>query len=518
MELMMKRIAAVSMLLIVGLSMWAPAFARAEEQQLELEPCTIELVDGTTVEGHLAVQFDMDDHLIVYSPRMATVRSFLKEHVHVLAVGGERKQLNPRRDLTANDKELLGRVTWFSELPASGRKPAYAEQSWAPPKQLVVWAKPGESGRLEEPGNWLLNGEPLPAIRFHKEQRRADGDAFDLNTDIILPAAAAPYTVGYSKRTQGGFKARHISIGNNAKLSASILTVTGNVRIVPLGRLRVRYTIALRGDHHTFFLNDKPHFTAEQNNALQGGYPATQHINVIGYSVAQYLRVQKVGDSSVEFVGTTQTSDDFQMSSGVTIVAPGSQLMPGKRSTQRIGKDAVLRLHSGSVFCKTDNSVYYDNDLIVEGRIEAGTREHPLTEDCLLGISFKDRSHYDMDGPSVKRAAPGLVFRPSAEVEVHTDDPRNARLVIHWHERENTWQRGRMKNESGKDYMAFPRKIEIIVEGELVLNGVLFDDVHRGGIRMAHPEVRRKWRNIFFGDDNAAPEDELFAPLLKENK
>ncbi|MBS3821957.1 MAG: hypothetical protein KGY81_09380, partial [Phycisphaerae bacterium] len=59
-----------------------PAVSADDAPQLALKPCTIELVDGTTVQGQLAVQFEMDDHLIVYSPRLATVRSFLKDHVH----------------------------------------------------------------------------------------------------------------------------------------------------------------------------------------------------------------------------------------------------------------------------------------------------------------------------------------------------------------------------------------------------------------------------------------------------
>jgi hypothetical protein len=294
------------------------------------------------------------------------------------------------------------------------------------------------------------------------------------------------------------------------------LTAVGNVWLPPHGRLRVRYTVAMKGGRHAFFLNDKPTFTAEKNNALQAGYPASDYVNGIGYSVAQYFRINKVGKASVEFVGTTQTSDDLQMPTGITIVAPHSQLMPGKRSTQRIGPEAVLRLHSGSQFCKMENAIYYDNDLIVEGRIEAGTSKHPITEDCLLGVSFKDRSHYGNDGPSVGRAAPGLVFKPTASVKVHTIDPARARLVIRWHGRENTWQRARMRTESGKDYMAFPRKIEIEIHGRLDLEGVFFDDVHRGGIRLAEPDLWKAWQNVTYGEGNEARPPELFAPLPKE--
>ncbi|MBS3822013.1 MAG: hypothetical protein KGY81_09665, partial [Phycisphaerae bacterium] len=317
----------------------------AENAELRLEPCTIEWVDGTTLEGRLAVQFDMADHLIVYAPRLSMMRSCMKDLIHAVTVNGKRERLNARRDLTEEQSKRIHGESWFGEPPETGRRPAYTAETWQPPEQLLVWADPGNSGRLEEASNWLLNGKRLSTMPFNKEQRRADGHAFDMNTDILIPEAREAYQVAFGNRKRGGFKARHIAVGNNAKLKASVLSVAGNVRLTRLGRLRVRYTIAFRGDRDTYFLNDKPPFTAEENNALQGGYPTANYINKIGYSVAQYLRVEKTAGASVEFIGTTQTSDDFQMPSGITIVAPGSQLMPGKRSTQTIGKDAVLRLH-----------------------------------------------------------------------------------------------------------------------------------------------------------------------------
>ena len=507
-----RRVAAVCLCLMLG-----PAVrAAAEPPPLELAPCTIELVDGRTVEGRLAVRFDMDDYLIVYSPRLATVRSLLKKHVHVVTVDGKRRELNPKRALAEEDKPLLGPLAWPDAPPAKGRRPAYTTEAWEAPKRLLVWATPGKSGLLSEPANWLCNGRPLSAMSFDKPARAADGGAFDVETDILLPGAGRGYTVGYKDRGRGGLRARHITVGRQARLNPSVLTAVGNVWLPPGGRLRVRYTIALKGGRHTFFVNDKPPFTAEQNNALQGGYPAANYVNGIGYSVAQYFRINKTGDASVEFRGSTQTSDDFQIPSGVAVVAPHAQLMPGKRSTQRIGKDAVLRLHSGSQFCKMENATYYDHDLVVEGRIEAGTPKHPITRDCLLGVSFKDRSAYGKDGPSVGRAAPGLVFAATASVAVYTVDPEKARLVIRWHGRENTWQRSRMKGESGKDYTAFPRTIGIDIRGPLSLDAVHFDDVHRGGIRLAQPDVRKEWKHVSFGDGNEGRPDDLFASLPVE--
>jgi len=65
------------------------AHARSDDAPtLQLKPCTIEMIDGRTVEGQFAVPFEMDDHLIVYCPRSATMRSFLIDHVHALTVDG----------------------------------------------------------------------------------------------------------------------------------------------------------------------------------------------------------------------------------------------------------------------------------------------------------------------------------------------------------------------------------------------------------------------------------------------
>jgi len=308
-------------------------------------------------------------------------------------------------------------------------------------------------------------------------------------------------------------KARHITIGNNAMLHPSVLLIAGNLWVKPKGKLRARYSLNLTGDRHVFFHNDKLRFTADKNNALAGGHPAATYVNGIGYEVSQYFGVRKTKGKSVEFLGTMQTSDDFQMPSGVTIVAPNAQLMPGKRSTQQLGRAAVLRLHSGSQFCKMENATYYLSDLVVHGRIEAGTKKHPITRDCLLGISFKDRSTYGKGGGATGTAAPGLVFMPTAEVAVHTADSSKARLAIRWHGRENNWQRKRMKAESGRNYMAFPRTIDIEIRGSLALEAVLFDDVGAGGIRAADPAIHKTWKAVSFGRDNAVSPEELFAKL-----
>jgi hypothetical protein len=93
----------VGLALCAAVAGMSPARAAEEVPAPDLAPCTIELVDGRSVEGRLAVRFEMDDHLVVYSPRVATVRSLLKKHVHAVTVDGKREELNPKRAFTEED-------------------------------------------------------------------------------------------------------------------------------------------------------------------------------------------------------------------------------------------------------------------------------------------------------------------------------------------------------------------------------------------------------------------------------
>ena len=100
----------------------SPCFAEAP-RVLELEPCTIEMIDGTKVEAQLAAQFDMPEHLIVYSPRLATVRTVFKKHVQPLTVDGKLRELNPKRVLTGDEQRSVDRRRWPDEPPGRGRRP-----------------------------------------------------------------------------------------------------------------------------------------------------------------------------------------------------------------------------------------------------------------------------------------------------------------------------------------------------------------------------------------------------------
>ena len=337
-----------SVLLLVCFAAMASYAAAADETaELQLDPCTIELVDGTRVEGQLAVQFEMPDHVIVYSPRLATVRSFLRKHIHAMVVNGKREQLSPKRALTAHDKQLLGRIDWPDAPSRKGHKPAYTAEQWDKPTHLVVWAAPGKSGRAEQAKHWLVNGTPvtqLPVDRvsnFRPAHGEVDWQAapkvkgtqvlFGRNADLLVPVAGGEYHV----RVEPIFSARHITVENNARFGGrNTPGVFGNVWITAQASHRVSHGYFPVGDKHTFFFNDKPGLELGQRDN-----------DDVMRRVARYIQILKHPDASVEFLGASSTTDEFHIRRGTMVLGEDAQMIIGNHCTENIEKGATLVMH-----------------------------------------------------------------------------------------------------------------------------------------------------------------------------
>jgi len=506
--------------LVLCLVTWGIVSAKGADQQseLQLESCVIELVDGTKVEGKLAVQFDMDDYLIVYSPSLATVRSFLKDHVHALTIKGKRHQINAKRELTDEDKQMLGRVKWPDAPPQKGRQPAYTSETWDAPKRLMVWKNPGTSGVLHDPDNWIVVGgtdkklwQPVDTI----DRRDLNVSWLGSDTDILVPAAAKSYQSKFSLRPAGIIKCRHVTVEHKAKFNPSTVpTMRGNLWVARGGFYRSRYTTRLTGEKHTFLLNDQPRLTPGSPGVkpVRSGYIVPMEHGgpgYDGYSVGQYLNIRKANDASVELIGTIMSSDDFQMVSGTLIVAENGQLWPGTRSVQHLRAGTTLRLMSGAEYGKAHNATgsgygckYKEGslDVIVAGRVEVGSPEYPITNDVKFGISFKEPVGFG----ELKNRLPGAVIVPGAEFVVHTADPEKARLVIGWHERHNAWFESRLEG-----YKEMPEEIALGICGNLMLENVRFENVAKEGLIMENPSTAERWKNVTFGESCHGTPEEL---------
>jgi hypothetical protein len=502
----------VAALCLAALCVPAPA---EPHPRVKLTPCTIELVDGTEISGKLAVECPMEGYLIVYSPRLATLRSIMTDHVHALTVDGERRQLNVRRELTAPEKELLGRIDWPDAAPAEGRKPAYTAEKWPAPKRLMIWKNPGRSGILHEPKNWIIvggDGEPPWPATGSINPRDLKVSWLGPDTDILVPAAAKSYRSKFRLRPAGIIKFRHVTVEHNAKFNPSTVpAMTGNLWVARGGAYRSRYTTVMCGARNTFFFNDQPRLRPESPGAkpVRRGFiiPVTE-----SYGMAQYLTVRKEGDASVEFAGAVVSSDDFQMQAGTAIVAENGQLWPGTRSLQHIRPGTTLRLMSGSEYGKAHTAAgsgyafkYSQGsmDVIVAGRIEAGTEAHPITEDVRFGLSFKAPAGFK----DLEHRVPGAVVAPGAEFVVHTADPDKAKLVICWHGRHNAWFESRLKG-----YKEMPEEITLGICGDLMLENVRFEDLAKGGLLLENPSIAERWKNVTFGRRCRGDRGELIAP------
>jgi len=481
--------------------------------ELDLTPCTVELVDGTKVEGRLAAQFNMPEHLIVYSPRMATVRSFLKMHVHALAVDGEREELNPKRELTEEDKKLLGQVAWPDAPPAKGPKPAYTTEKWDKAKQLLVWAKPGRSGQFEDPKNWLLNGQKM------SEWPRPTGHHFGLvfftqeGTDFLFPASDESYRVR-PRRTSA--RTRHITVEAGADAQIALNNCAGNMWVSEHGSINGGGGAQLGGDKHTFFINGRP-YTGEPPTNAERFY---ELMDGAKHFARKWVVRKDDPKASITLIGTIASGDETHWHRGVTILEENSMIAVGPRCDQTVNSGATMIMKSGSVMGKQGANQGYSNDMLVKGNLLVGTPDEPISRNVWLGISIKDtKGHLADSSPMAKRQyhndanVRGLIVSPNGRIEVYTSNPADARLHITFHGVKNGGSDDGFPREYWEGMPKADRTINVNFFGDQVLNDVVFNWVGEGDIRLANPEIRHKWQRIGFGENNTAKGDALFAKL-----
>ncbi len=101
------------------------------------------------------------------------------------------------------------------------------------------------------------------------------------------------------------------------------------------------------------------------------------------------------------------------------------------------------------------------------------------------------------------------------DLRVYSANPKEARLVLQYHGRDGDGEKPIPRKDKDPEkyaiYHNLPRKISVVFRDSVVLNGVEFNDFRKGGIRLANPADRAKWRNVFFGDRNAGRPEDLFS-------
>lgn len=364
--------------------------------------------------------------------------------------------------------------------PADVMKAAYAREQW-PKARLLVWAKPGQSARDgTDPKCWLEDGKPAART-------------FDANTDLLLPDADKNYWVAIQGRKYQPAPCRHVTIGKGAGLVWQH-SAGGNTWVRKGGSLQ--YLDSFVGDKHAFCRNDND-----------------KPINLV-----DHLYVKKAGGASVEFLGPFSTDDELSVQSGTMILGPGSEFAAGDRTTVTIQPEASLVLLSGSYFHRRHNCDW-GRDVEVTGKLMAGTPQRPLTMDCRIGLSYKSKGVFQGTKRDARMPAPddyGLFIAPSGLLSIHSTDPKTARLVLNCAEMEHDAAQVRILGEKTGDgagllakLKGLPHKIDAALLGKIEMDGILFDDMRNGGIRLLDPSVRLQWKNVFYGERNEGKPDDL---------
>jgi hypothetical protein len=197
---------------------------------------------------------------------------------------------------------------------------------------------------------------------------------------------------------------------------------------------------------------------------------------------------------------------------GRLILSEGSTVLFGPRCVFSVGEQATLELHSSAVFMMNGNCTYRP-DIHAHGPILVGTPKRPIDHDVIIGLGFKDcqdalKNKYHGRDPKYSMSV--------RDIRVYSTDPTKARLVFRHHGRlgdgEHPIPNKEKQPEKHAIYYGLPRYVSVVFrESPVVLNGVVFNDFRKGGIRLANPADRAKWRNVFFGDRNAGRPDDLFS-------
>jgi len=385
---------------------------------------------------------------------------------------------------SAHSPDYTNKKSW----PLLTGKEHFVQEKWQQAR-ILVWANPGRHGGAPaggaggagrgkpitvppgtldpaDPKHWLEDGKPAAAPP-------------DKDTDVVVPEAAQEYTVNL-------VAARHITVGQNA--TVIVPRLVGNLWIKPGGRVySTGRSARIEGDKHTFIRNDNLPLDPAAKRDLPGR-KADWRMS-IGYDIL----VQKYKNASVEFLGVIWAGDELVVWEGTAIVGPDSVLRPGRPSTTVIGTEASLIMMSGSYFGK-QGCGGGPVDIHVKGRVLAGTPERPLTKDARLGVSCP-HIYTDNRGDH-QHGQYGLLIEPAAELRVHSSDPAKARLILKWNE--------------GGSASANKEKINLTLLGKLDLNGVVFDQVAKGGIKLPELAQRAQWKNVFFTERNEGKPDELF--------
>jgi len=376
---------------------------------------------------------------------------------------------------SAHEPHFGETTVWPKELEAP--KTDYYRQKWAK-RPLMVWTVRDKKAKVDarDPANWTIDGKLATSLPSK-------------DTDVYFPEGS--YVRLKQKRHR--IHVRHLTVGAGVRVSKCLgIAPNGNVWIKEGGY--VEQVGSFSGAKNVFIRNDNHDFRSHKS------------------AFANKILFNKAPDSSVEIIGTMLAWDEMGFMSGKIIIGPGASLVPGNRSIQSVYSGAQLILMSGAKYHKRGNQPY-DHDLVISGELLVGTTARPISRDCTMGLSFKTKGASGLTENTTVGAKGdfGMVVRKEGSLIVTSVDPTKARLVITWNGLSSSQHHGSDKLDPVQ------RKIDLVLQGKLKLDGLVLDCIRTGGVCVADRTISSS-KHIFYGKKNQAPPEALFAPLPESIK
>jgi hypothetical protein len=404
---------------------------------------------------------------------------------------------------TADAPQFDNKALW----PNVEGSESFVQQKWEK-KNVYTWANPGKSGGGSEAKNWL-----------DETGRQPEKITFGPETDIVLPPAEKAYSVDF-KSLGSGQVFRHVTVGRNALFSAGGdgkgRTIHGNLWIKHGGSSYGNGALRFAGSRHSFARNDNLFW---KDGGIGEKDAAHKDPEFRGTMISQYITNMKDAGSSIEYHGQIRVLDEFSVTSGTLIVGPDTLVQPGRNAYPKVSKGAVLAIMDGGRFSKWINEWKYP-DMLLGGTIQGGMPDRPLKRDAVFGVSFRPWNDQYMEPykqfKKLNVPGPVVIVEGTGSFKVFSSHLEKARLVVRWHGVTLTGDvnedgAGKFSKEmKPEDYERIPRKIDLLFMKGATCQGVLFEDVHEGGMMHAETGTRGEFKDVRFGARCDEPEAKLW--------
>jgi hypothetical protein len=462
---------------------------------------TVEFVDGMKTD--CKILFPHAGRLIVRGKGNRTLQSFDIKSVYAVTIGDKRTEFSAKRELNDAEKELRKKNALWGDVPGEGQYGKYAKQEWTD-CPVMIWARPGVSGGRYVGANWLdENGRPYFEVPLISQRNvRSDNPPIDM----LLPAAKVRYSAGGwgGGGNEGTPPSRHLTIEYNATYG-----ITYNVQ----GSLWMKHGSGLVGKHRGRFFNEQPNLHRFIRFDGDRAGRKDELIKSRDAVIGQWGDFAAGEGGTLEMIGQIRSAADrlYIRGSGTFILSEGSFLSDGNRSAISIAPGATLALLQGA---KVGHEASFQRgccaSIWIGGTLMIGLPDKPISKDMPLYLSGVTTDLINRGpGGGMRIAGASFVLSDKGSFAVHSADPAKARVIFKMHDSERAKEAGKRYNRDGK-----AGGLICYFAGKAELNGVMFDNVHPGGI-IAPTAVRKAWKNIFYGKNNLAEPEKLYWDLKK---